>query len=98
MIYRMGGFFMNNIQDSHINIENRSEIQIKGVKDVVCYDSEKIIFKMNDEELILNGENFNIKKIDLDNSLAIVSGLLYSLNFSGHTSKSSKSFLKSLFK
>ncbi len=89
---------MNNIQDSHINIENRSEIQIKGVKDVVCYDSEKIIFKMNDEELILNGENFNIKKIDLDNSLAIVSGLLYSLSFSGHTSKSSKSFLKSLFK
>ncbi len=89
---------MNFTQQNSIIINNREEIEINGVKDVISYDSEKIIFDMNDSELTLNGSNFNLKKIDVDSCSAIVSGKFDSLSFNDGNAKVSKSFLTSLFR
>lgn len=84
--------------ESYINIVNRNQIQIKGVKDVISYDSEKIILDLEDAELILVGNNFNIKKVDIENNHTEISGILNSLSFSDSSTKVNKSFLASLFK
>lgn len=89
---------MSSTEQSCINIVNRTEIEIKGVKDIISYDCEKIIFDMEDSELWLSGNNFNIKKIDVDNKCAVVVGYVSSLSFSDAKSKTAKSFLASLFK
>ena len=44
------------------------------------------------------GENFNIKKIDVENKIAEITGKMYSLSFTDSNSKNNKTFLKSLFK
>lgn len=84
--------------ESFINITNRNEIHIKGVKDVTSYDSEKIILDLEDTELIITGNDFNIKKVDIENKSAEISGTLNSLSFNDSNGKVNKSFLLSLFK
>jgi len=84
---------------NNINIINRKEIEIKGVKDVISYESNKICLELDDAELTLSGSDFNIKKIDVDNKVAEISGFLTGLTFADALSKrSTKSFLASLFK
>ena len=89
---------MNSFEQNNIIINNRSEIEIKGIKDIITYDSEKIIFDMGESQLILNGDNFNIKRIDVDNKCSLVTGYINSLTFSDIGGKAAKSFLSSLFK
>ncbi len=87
-----------NTNEGFINITNRNDIHIKGVKDVISYDSEKIILDLEDSELILTGNNFNIKKVDVENKSAEISGTLNTLSFNDNSTKANKSFLLSLFK
>lgn len=83
--------------NSNIVINNRSEIEIKGIRDIISYDNEKVIFKLSDSSLALIGENFIVKKVDVENGCALVLGKLYSLSFSNNN-YAPKSFLSSLFK
>lgn len=84
--------------ENTVKIINRCEIEITGVEDISSYDSEKIIFKLNDTEMILSGKNFNVKKLDTDNRIAFVSGYVSSISYSERSSKEAKNFLKALFK
>ena len=85
-------------QKSYINISNRSEIEIKGVKDILSYDAEKIVFDVDGEELILTGSNFYVKKLDVESGISIITGTLDALSFNTASNKNQKSFLASLFK
>lgn len=89
---------MSEIQKNYININNRSEIEIKGVKDILSYDAEKIAFDINGEELILTGNNFYVKKLDVESGVSIITGNLDALSFNTTSNKNQKSFLASLFK
>lgn len=84
--------------ESFINITNKQTLSIRGVNDITEYDSERIILDMSGEDLIICGENFNIKKIDVENKVAEITGEIYSLSFVSSTAKNKKSFLTSLFK
>ena len=84
--------------NNYININDRHEIKIKGVKDIISYDSKKIIFDMESSELIINGNDFNIKKLDVENKEAFISGTFVSMAFNENQSKINKSFFTSLFK
>ena len=87
-----------NITESFISITNREAILVRGVSDIIEYDSEKIILGVSGSDLIICGENFNIKKIDVENKIAEITGKMYSLSFTDSNSKNNKTFLKSLFK
>lgn len=84
--------------ESYITITNRNSILIKGVNDIISYDSNKIVFDMDASQLIINGENFNVKKIDVENKCAEISGLFISLSFNDNGIRTGKSFFTSLFK
>ena len=95
--YHMGGLFMSTTE-SFISIANRTEILVRGVSDILEYDNQKIILYVADTELIICGENFNIKKIDVDNKVAEICGEVNSFSFVSPNSSSNKSFFKTLFK
>ncbi len=86
------------LSENYVSVSNRRQIQIKGIKDITSYDSEKIIFEIEDGTLILVGNSFNVKKVDVENGVAEVTGELTSLSFDEKGVKINKSFLTSLFK
>ena len=87
-----------NITENFISITNREAILVRGVNDIVEYDSEKIILDVCNSDMIICGENFNIKKIDVENKIAEITGRMSSITFADSNDNHSKSFLKSLFK
>lgn len=87
-----------NTTESFISITNREVILIRGVNDIIEYDNEKIILDVCESDLMISGENFNIKKIDVENKIAEITGHMYSLSFADGNSKHNRTFLKSLFK
>ena len=94
----MGGFSLMT-EFNCINIINRKEIAIKGVKDIISYESDRIAFAIDETELVITGSNFNIKKIDVDNKIAEISGYFVSLLFADeNVRKSNRSFLSNLFR
>ena len=86
------------IQSNFISISNRCEIEIRGVKDILSYESDKIILQLEESQLIICGNEFNVKKIDVDNQNALISGHVSSLVYSDDDKKRSGSFLASLFR
>ncbi len=86
------------LSENYVSVSNRRQIQIKGIKDITSYDSEKVIFELEEGRLILTGNSFNVKKVDVENGVAEVTGELTSLSFDEKGSKINKSFLTSLFK
>ena len=84
--------------NNFIGITDRREIKIKGVRDIICYDSNKIVFDMETAELTINGNDFNIKKLDIENKEAYINGSFLSMTFSDGQGRINKSFLTSLFK
>ena len=83
---------------NYLSVTNRNEIEIKGVVDIISYDSNKIVIQLAETELTICGENFNVKKLDVENKSAMVSGHVDSLVYSSHSEKNTKSFLTSLFR
>lgn len=84
--------------NNFISISDREKIEIKGVNEIISYDSEKIVFALENTNLTISGSNFNIKKFDVENKAAEVLGCLNSLIFSNKSTNINKSFLTSLFK
>lgn len=84
--------------ESFINITNRKSIQVKGINDIISYDCNKIVFSMDACNLIISGNDFYIKKFDVENKMAEISGTLSSLLFNEAQSNVGKSFFTSLFK
>ena len=88
---------MNNIENC-ITISNRNSILIKGVNDILSYDRSKIVLDMESSQLVINGADFNVKKIDVESKCAEITGIFISLAFSDNNTRTGKSFLTSLFK
>lgn len=84
--------------ENYINIINRSIIQIKGIDDIIEYNNNKIILRADSSQIIITGNDFNIKKFDIENKLAEISGVLLSLLYNDENCKMNKSFFSSLFK
>lgn len=88
---------MSTQQSSYLNITNRSEIDIKGVKDILSYESDKILFRTEDSNLLICGTNLNVRKFDIDNQCASITGHIDSVSYNSNV-KTSGRFLASLFK
>lgn len=83
---------------NYLQITNRSDIEIKGVKDIISYDSNKIVFLLEESELTLCGSDFNVKKLDVENKAATVFGRVDSVAYSCESDRKGRGILASLFK
>ncbi len=83
-----------------VTMEQREQITITGIIDVLSFDEESILVDTDQGLLILRGSNLHVGRLNLDEGEVFVDGLIDSLEYSdgGQFSKNKGSFLARVFK
>lgn len=83
-----------------IIVNNREDVKITGVEDVLSFDEELVICQSDVGILILKGLNLHVTKLDLDNGILDLTGYVVGINYEeDHVlSKNQKSFFSKIFK
>ncbi|MEE3427614.1 MAG: sporulation protein YabP [Ruminococcus sp.] len=76
-------------------LDNRSNLSLTGVNDVLGFNEETVNLKTNMGDLVIRGSSLHISKLDLDSGNVEIDGTINLLNYS--QSKSDKSFFQRLF-
>lgn len=81
-------------------MEQRENISITGVLDVISFDEEAIIAETEMGVIILKGTNLHVSKLNLEKGELNVDGEVYSLAYeeSGSFGKDKGSFFSKIFK
>ena len=81
-------------------LENRGNLSISGVNDVLSFDDQVVMIDTELGLLTVKGENIRINKLSLDTSEVIVDGEISSLTYSpkGPEKKAGTSLLSKIFK
>lgn len=70
-----------NISPSTINLDNRKNLNITGINEVLSSNENSIYIKMLDTTLFISGENMHIVKLDTDNAYVTIDGIINEINF-----------------
>lgn len=69
-------------ESSHeVTVKGRKSVEMDGVKHVHHYDPEKIVLETVMGGLILEGENFNISQLNLEDGRLLVQGYVHRLSY-----------------
>ena len=79
-----------------VNIVYGESIEIVGVVCALEYDENIAVFKLADNIITIHGSGFDIKALDIDSGVAVVSGTVSSLEYS--KSREKQGFFKRLMK
>lgn len=79
-----------------INIVYNDYIEIEGVLNIVNYDANNIVVKIDKNCLYISGESFDLKSLDLEQGKVVFKGKLKDLRYA--TTKEKISLLKRLLK
>lgn len=72
---------MNQDTRHRIEVEQRKEIKIDGVRHVESFTEEKIIVDTNMGLIVLDGEGLNITQLDLEAGSLQIGGLLHGIQY-----------------
>jgi sporulation protein YabP len=90
--------FNTNIVQNLI-LENRNQLSISGVLDVLSFDDQIIIIETELDLLTVKGENLKINKLSIDTAEVIVEGDINSLTYSNkNLDKKSEGLFGKIFK
>ena len=84
-------------------IENRENVTITGVVDVISFDEEQMVCDTDMGVLILRGVDLHVNNLNLDSGLLDIFGEVVSVNYEGSASaqgygKSKTTFFGKIFK
>ncbi len=84
----------------NITINNREDIKMTGILDVLSFDEELVICQSDIGVLILKGLNLHVNKLDLDNAILELTGFITGLQYEeDHVlSKNKPSVFSKIFK
>lgn len=89
----------NDIKSTHnISITEREKILVSGVLDVESFDENEIILYTSEGGIVLNGEEFKINKLNVDNGEVEINGYLNELKYVNTSSGSTTGFWSKIFK
>lgn len=87
------------MEENNIVIENREQMTISGVTDVLSFDDQIIIVETNLGLLTVKGENLKINKLNIDTSDFSLNGKIISVSYSeGQLNLKQNNFLGKIFK
>ncbi|MGL5244163.1 MAG: sporulation protein YabP [Sarcina sp.] len=89
--------FLDN-KKSSLSLDDRRKLSLTGVLEVISFNEEKINVNTKLGPLTIKGEGLKMNKLDVQNGEVIISGYIYSLNYTGKQAKSKKRFLAKLFR
>lgn len=83
-----------------LNLEDRKELSISGVKNIDSFDSEEFLIETNLGFLNIKGNDLTLDKMDNENNELLIKGHINSISYvSGQKSKDNKgNFFKKLLK
>jgi len=70
-------------RNQNIMIENRKKMSITGVSDVLRFADNNVIMKTDLGQLVVKGSSLRIVKLDLENTLVEIEGLIEAVDYSG---------------
>lgn len=91
----------NQFTGSHkMQMMNRKECFLTGVKDVISFDTEVILLETDMGMLTINGKELHIKRLTLEKKETDIEGLINSFTYSDFNKykKSREPFIGRLFK
>ena len=92
---------MENITKIHnVILENRNQLSISGVLDVLNFDEEMITLVTELGILVVKGSDLHLNRFSLDNTEISIEGQVNQLQYSdkGNSAKSSESLFTKIFK
>lgn len=83
-----------------IKMEQRENIFITGVNDVISFDEEAVIADTQMDILIIRGQNLHVNKLNLEDGELSIDGEITGLNYEqqGAIGKNKSSFFSKIFK
>ena len=88
----------NNIVQNLV-LENRGNLSVSGVLDVLSFDDQIVIIETELGLLTIKGEDLRINKLSIDTSEVVVEGDIYNMGYSEKdTEKKSSNLLGKIFK
>ncbi len=84
----------------NISINNREDIKMTGIIDVLSFDEELVICQSDIGVMVLKGLNLHVNKLDLDNGVLELRGYVLGLQYEeDHVlSKNKASLFSKIFK
>ena len=80
-----------------ITLKERSSLNISGIEHIYSFNDKKIELRTCLGEMVIEGENLDMGKLSLDESVISIQGTINSIVYSKER-KSQESFIKRLFK
>ncbi len=80
----------------NVKLENNKAISMTGVVNVPTFNEKSILVELDEQNLVIGGENLNVTSIDLESGIASATGKILSLKYT--QKHSATTFLKKVFK
>src|SRR5690625_1389052 len=86
-------------KEHHINISNRKELEINGVKEIDSFDNEEFLLETNMGYLIIRGQHLQLKNLNVEDGLVQIEGKVYELTYvDEHHQEKAKGLFSRLFR
>lgn len=83
---------------SSLSLENRKNLILTGILEVISFDDEKISLNTKLGNLSIKGEGLKMNKLDVQNGDVIIIGTILSMIYSGkNIAKKKENIIKRLF-
>lgn len=79
-----------------VNIVYGESIEVRGIVCALEYDEHVAVYKLADNILTIRGNGFDVKSLDVESGVAVISGTVSSLEYA--TSRQKQGFFKRLLK
>ena len=83
----------NNLQENLV-LNARKELKLEGVVEILNSSETTLNLKLKNTSMIINGENINIKKLDVNQGILEATGIFNSIKYG----KTSGNIFKRMFK
>lgn len=69
--------------NGNLILENREKLCVSAVSDVESFDDKKIVFRVGDSRLIIEGNGLKISSVSIESGEASVTGIVDSCTYTG---------------
>ena len=83
-------------ENSELKLVNRQNLTLTGVEKVYETNTNKLQVRIAGTNLLVNGENLSVTRLDVSSGIVEVQGLINEMKFFSNTNKGN--FLKRIFK
>lgn len=83
--------------EHNLTLRGRSSLTISGIEHIYSFNDKKVELRTSAGEMVIEGENLDMGKLNLDESVISVQGTINSIVYSKER-KPQESFIKRLFK